>query len=414
MKKPSIIAGSALLLLLVVGVSHSVWSSSGDEGGIDVSTTQARLAGITQRVNATGRIQPKRQVKISADVSARITRIPVAEGEQVVEGQLLVELDRLRYEASVDSQEANVRAAQGNAKLVLANMQQAERVLKRATELFAKKIESQATVDSARAAYQVELARHASALDQIEQAKGQLRQAREDLSRTTIYSPMSGTVIALEREPGEIAIGSQFQEDVIMIVADLDEMQALVSVDENDIARVALGQDASIKVDALLDGAVAGRVSEIASSAKLAPSGETQQKTEFEVRIAVTSADAGLRTGMTTNVDIVTASKEQALAVPIQSVTVRTLEQLRGADGGADGFTAGRDGFVPIVFVVEDGIARARQVKTGIHSDDLIEILDGLSEGEQVVSGSYRAISRDLAHGQVVVIEQPAALAGAP
>ena len=401
------IAVFAVLSLAVAGGLYAMTGAGNNKKHIPVQVAQAGKATITQKVNATGKIQPKSQVKISADVSAKIMRLGVKEGDRVEKGQMLVELDRQRYVASVENQDASVRAAQGNARLVLANRAQAERVLNRAKDLFARKLESQSAVDSAQAAYQVEVARYESALDQIEQARALLKQARDDLSKTTIYSPMAGTISALKREQGEIAIGSQFQEDVIMIVADLGEMEALVDVDENDIVHIQLNQPATIRVDALLDDVVTGRVSEVANSAKVAKPGETLQKTEFEVRVAVTSDARKLRPGMTASVDIVTDTRAGALSVPIQSVTVRTLDQLLENGRNTGNFVAGQDNYVPLVYVVEEDTARARQVKTGIQSEDLIEILAGLQEGETVVSGSYRVISRDLNDGDPVSREAP-------
>jgi HlyD family secretion protein len=372
----------------------------------EVQLAIAKKAKIVQKVNATGKIQPKTQVKISADVSAKITRLDVKEGDAVKKGQFLVELDRERSVATVESQEATVRSAQSNAKLIHENVLQTERVLKRSRELFAKKLESQSSLDTAEANYQVELARYQSALDQVEQSKGLLKQAKDGLSKTMIYAPMSGTISVLNKEVGEIVIGSQFQPDIIMVVAELGNMEALVNVDESDITGIKLGQPAEIEVDALLHEEITGVITEIASSARVPKTGEVPtQKTEFEVKIGVTSAVDKLRPGMTASADIVTDTRESALSVPLQSVTVRTLEQLQEGEKTTEAYTAGKDGFVQIVWVAKDGKVTAKQVKTGIQSGEFIEILDGLKEGDEVVSGSYRAISRDLNNGNMVVKE---------
>ena len=358
-----------------------------------------------QKVQATGKIQPKSQVKISADVSAKITRMNVKEGDWVEKGDLLLELDRERYLASVEIEEANVRSAQANADLVQENVLQTERVFKRAKELVERNLESQAALDSAQSAYQVEVARFQSANDQVGRVKGRLKQALDDLSKTTIYAPMAGTISDLNKEQGEIAIGSQFQEDVIMVLANLDVMEALVNVDENDIVAIAIAQVVEIEVDALHDDKLAGIVAEIASSANISAPGTTRQKTEFEVKITVGSPKHELRPGMTATAEIVTDTRDEAISIPIQSVTVRTIEQLEVGDEIAkDNYTAGADGFVELVFVIENGKAVAKQVETGIQSDEIIEVVAGLAEGEEVVSGSYRAISRDLVNGAVVTI----------
>jgi HlyD family secretion protein len=395
--------------LVVAAGAGAVIVGGGDEELVEVQTATVNLETIIQTVNATGRIQPKTQVRISADVSAKITALHVEEGDWVEAGTLLVELDRERYQAAVESAEANVRSAQANAKLVQQNMLMAEKDYDRARDVVARKLESQAVLDSNNAAYQVEIARYESALDQVEQARASLKQAADSLSKTMIYAPMSGTISDLNKEAGEIAIGSQFQEDVILVVADLTEMEAQVNVDENDIVNVQLGQTAEIEVDALFGETLTGTVYEISNSANTGAEGTTNQKTEFEVKIAITSETSRLRPGMTASADVSTMTKENVIGVPIESVAVRTIDQLTlEGEEVADAeqrFTADADGFVEIVFCVEDdGRVVARQVKTGIQSDAMIEVVSGIEADEVVVTGSYRAISTDLENGAQVAV----------
>ncbi|MCB0258751.1 MAG: efflux RND transporter periplasmic adaptor subunit, partial [Calditrichaeota bacterium] len=252
------------------------------------------------------------------------------------------------------------------------------------------------------------------------------------------YAPMAGTISRLNKEVGEIALGSQFQEDVIMVISNLSGMEALVDVDENDVVSVSAGDSAKIEVDAFPDVVFDGIVTEIANSANISGQGTADQKTEFEVKVAVLqSFDSGqktvpaggqeintanvnnrLRPGMTAGCDIVTEIRENALSIPIQSVAVRTVEQLTPAkpvgknDAIADeqpeesAYKPDKDGFVEVVFVVKsDGTVEARQVKTGIQSDTHIEILEGLSENDQIVIGNYRAISKDLQNGTPVTVK---------
>lgn len=402
------------LAVVVVAGAGAVMMRGGEKELLEVQTAKIGRETIVQKVNATGRIQPKTQVRISADVSAKIVALHVEEGDWVEKGQLLVELDRERYEAAVERAQANVRSAQAEAKLVQQNMLKAEKDYDRSRDLVARKLESQSALDATSAAYQVEVARYESTLDQVEQARAALKEAQDSLSKTTIYAPMTGTISDLDKEPGEIAIGSQFQEDLIMIVADLTEMEAQVNVDENDIVNVQLGQEAEIEVDALYGQKLTGRVYEISNTANTNAEGTTNQKTEFEVKIAIESEEISrLRPGMTASADISTQTRTDVVGVPIQSVAVRTIDQLtlEGEDVAAaeKRFTADDDGFVEIVFVVEkDGQVRARQVETGIQSDDLIEVIGGVEEGEDVVTGSYRAISSDLQNGaQVQVNNSP-------
>jgi HlyD family secretion protein len=375
--------------------------------GVAVELEPVASRQVVQTVTGTGKIQPMVQVKISADVSAKITRLEVKEGEWVEQGTLLVELDREAYLAAVESSEANLSAAQAGTNLARENMVKAEKDYARTKELFERSLESQAVLDSMYAAAEVEKARYQSTLDQVEQARAALRQARDALAKTTVYAPMSGTVSKLNKEKGEMALGSQFQADVILEISNLEGMEALVDIDENDIVSVSIGDEATIELDSLPDLKLKGLVTEIANSAKSAGSGTTEERTEFEVKVAVIDPVPELRPGMTASAEIVTEVCEDCVSVPIQTVAVRTLEQL-GAEEGKEGeeprFTPDREGFVEVVWVVADGRAQARQVKTGIQSETHIEIVTGLAVDEQVVTGSYRAISRDLKDGSQVTV----------
>lgn len=406
MKRKTLWIGVGVLLTAVV-VGVLVINGS-DDGLLEVQTATVARETIIQKVNATGRIQPKTQIRISADVSARITVLHVKEGQWVENGALLIELDRERYMAAVESAEATVRSAQANSKLVMENMNKAEKDYDRSMDLVARKLESQSAMDAVDAAYKVEIARYEAALDQVEQARATLKQVQDDLSKTMIYAPMTGTISDLNKEQGEIAIGSQFQEDIILVVADLNEMEAQVNVDENDIVSVEIGQHAEIAVDALFGEKLMGTVYEIANSANTGDEGTANQKTEFEVKIAISGEISKLRPGMTASADVITETKPNVVGIPIQSVAVRTIDQLtlegEEVSDAEKRFTADADGFVEIVFCVEDGKVIARQVETGIQSDDMIEIISGIEEDEVVVTGSYRAISADLANGAEVII----------
>ncbi len=407
LKKKIVLIGLAVVVLGSLAGFMAI--RKGEAPPQTVKTAKASRQKIVQKVSANGKIRARTEVNISADVSAKITKIHVKEGQAVKKGMLLVELDRQRYLAAVENAEATVRSAQADANLVNENVLKTKRELERSQGLMERHLQSESEHEDAKSAYQVELARYASARDRVEQAKATLKQVKDDLSKTTIYSPMDGTVSDLRKEEGEIAIGSQFQGDVILIVSDLTEMEARVNVDENDIVSVKVGQEAEIEVDALLGQKLKGIVYEIASSANATGAGTTEQKTEFEVKINIIDPDMALRPGMTATADILTKTNPNALSVPIQSVAVRTVDQLRapGEDRAEieKKYKADKDGFVEIVFCIEDGKALAKQVKTGIQSDEFIEILDGLNEGDEVVTGSYRAISKDLTNGDLVRID---------
>jgi len=415
--KKKIIIGSIVILMVIIIIVAVSMKNKGDNS-ISVQTAKAGREKIVETVTATGRIQPKTQVKISADVAAKIIDLSIKEGEWVEKGDLLVQLDRERYTAAKESADANKRAIESNAVLAEENKLKAEKDYTRTKELFERKLESEAILDQTYAAAQVEKARYKSALEQVEQARAVLKQAQDDLSKTTIFAPMSGTISKLNKEVGEIALGSQFQEDVILIISNLSGMEALVNVDENDVVSVAVGDSATIEVDALPSKVFNGVVSEIASSATITGSGTTDQKTEFEVKISIENPGKELRPGMTASSDIVTETRENVIGIPIQCVTVRTPDQLKSKDPQAEGdvaiadtlseqeYVPDKDGFVEVVFIVVDGQTKAKQVKTGIQSETHIEIVEGLTENDEIVTGNYRAISQILQNNSQVVVEK--------
>jgi HlyD family secretion protein len=375
-----------------------------------VQTAKADRQKIVQKVSATGKIQPKTKVDISADVSGKIERLPVVEGQWVEKGAFLIGLARERYAAAVESAVANVSASEANAALVHENLSRTQNEFERSKSLLSNGLESKSAFEAKQSEYMVEVARYKAAQDAISQAKAALKQARDDLAKTVIYAPMAGTISALNKEQGEIALGSQFQKDVILVIGDLTQMEAQVNVDENDVGSIAIGQKAEIQVDALPDRTLNGVVSEIANSANTSGNGTTEQKTEFAIKISITDPPKELRPGMTASAEVMTKTEDKALSVPIQSVAVRSIDQLaKKGEKRSDAekrYKADKDGFAEIVFCVEGGKAVAKQVKTGIQSESLIEILDGLKEGDEVVTGSYRAISKDLVNGAVVTISK--------
>ena len=399
------IVGGAVVVATVAGV---VVVRGRAAKPIAVQTAHVDRQKIVQKVSATGKIQPKTKVDISADVSGKIERLAVVEGQWVDKGALLVQLARDRYLAAVESAVASVSAAEANAALVQESLARTKNEYDRSKELLAGGNESKAAFEGKQAEYRIDLAKLKAAQDQVAQARAALKQSRDDLSKTTIYAPMAGTISALNKEQGEIALGSQFQKDVILVVGDLTQMEAQVNVDENDVGSITVGQKAEIQVDALADRTLNGVVTEVSSSANTTGNGTTEQKTEFAVKIAIVDPPKDLRPGMTTSAEIVTKTEESAVSVPIQSVAVRTIDQLaRKGEKRQDAekrYHADKDGFAEIVFCVEGGKAVARQVKTGIQSETLIQILDGLKPGDEVVTGSYRAISKDLVNGGAVTI----------
>ena len=413
-KKKTIIwlsATAVLIIIIVVVVAK--------KNGHQATTVQTEIASkqnIVETVTATGKIEPKTQVKISADVAAKITHLGVKEGDWVEKGDLLVRLDQERYSAALEQTEANLRSVKANANVAEETLLKTEKDFERTKKLFEQGLESQALYDQAYSNVQIQKAQYQSVQELVDQAQASVKQSKDNLSKTTICAPMAGTISALYKEVGEIALGSQFQEDVIMIVSDLSLMEALVDVDENDIVNVSVNDSATIEIDAFPDKTFHGLVREIASSANISGQGAINQKTEFEVKLTITDPVDELRPGMTASADIIVETRDSTLCVPIQCVTVRTPEQLKQgtktAEKGAavdsssgQQYVPDKDGFVPVVFVVQDGVARAIQVETGIQSETHIEIAAGISEEDEIVTGNYRAISQTLADSMPVIVQ---------
>jgi len=248
MSKKKLLILSGVAVVAIAAVAVALMKKNGKQA-LEVQTVPVKRGQVIETVTATGKVQPHIQVKISADVSAKITKLTVKEGDWVEKGELLVALDRERYVAAVERAEASLRSSQSEAELTKESMLKAEKDYLRSKELFAKKVESSAAYDVAAATYQVEKARHEAALNDVEQSKALLKQAQDDLSKTRIYAPMTGTISQLNKEVGEIALGSQFQEDVILVLADLVGMEALVDVDENEVVTLALSDTAHVAVD---------------------------------------------------------------------------------------------------------------------------------------------------------------------
>jgi HlyD family secretion protein len=438
-KKKKMIIGLVIGLVVVIIVVLNITRSS--EKSVTVQAEKVKTGSIASTVSAAGKIQPETEVDISANVSGKIVRMGVQEGDPVERGQFLVQLDRNRYQALVDQAQAQLASA--DARLV-----EAEAEYRRVKQLFDAGLSSEADLEAVAARKDVEEANHKA-------SKAYLEKAQDDLSKTTITAPMSGTVSQLNSEAGEVVLGTeQFSGTVIMTIADLSRMEAEADVDETDIVDVHIGQAASIEVDALPDSMLKGKVTEIASSAYTLGRGTQEEVTNFKVKVAILDRVSSLRPGMSATVDIETASHEDVLYIPIQSVVMRSpasAEEEEKGEGGEDVETTAGEGeadpgdstesapqvtaessgtgesgaeaesdpdeepsgrdekkeeLIEVVFVVRDDVAVMVPVETGISSDTDTEIVSGLEGEEMVVTGSYRAL-RDLQDGQKVEVENP-------
>ncbi len=375
-KKKIIIVLGAVIIVAIIIVANVLKSG---EKTYKVQAEKAERSDITSVVTANGRIIPKTDVKISAYVPAKIVKLPVQEGDRVKEGQLLVQLDATQYRAAVNQTKAQLASAK-------ASLQQAQLVYERQKELFERKLSSKEQYDMAETDLNLAKARH-------EQAVAALDEAKYNLSKTTMTSPMGGLVTSLNAEVGEIVmIGTMNNPGtVIMTISDMSEIETEVEVDETDIADVKLGQEAKIEIDAYPDTVFRGEVTEIGHSARISGLGTQDQVTNFLVKVKLLDKVPSIRPGMSASVDITTDSRLDALNVPIQAVVMReekgdTLiakeEEKEGALASAN--TLPKKGNkkrkkekkeIEGVFVVKEGRAEFVEVKTGIADQQNIDRL---------------------------------------
>jgi len=403
-------------VLAIVGVGFAGWAARQRAGKVPVQVEKAARRDLVARVSASGEVMPKRYVDVGANVSGRITALLVEEGDTVHAGQKLVRIDSTRFEAATRQAQAALEAQRAELDRAIAELDVQKLDSARAEKMQAEALISQQDYDTSMAQLRMKEASVEALRKRIAQQQAMLASSQDDLEKTTVVAPMDGVVTRLDREEGEVVIGAQsFSPTVILTIGDLSEMECEVRVDESDIAQIALGQRAEIEVDALRDTKILGEVVEIgasalvrgtdsgqASAAASSASTGTQAK-EFKVAIAIADPPAGLRPGLNASADIETARRDGALSVPIQSVVVRTgtgtnidpEDPLPGARAETEG-----------VFVLTDGEARFRPVRTGILGDLHVEVIEGIAEGDAVVSGPYRTL-RTLEDGARVEIEKP-------
>ena len=430
-RRRNIIFGSAgALLLLIVGLIVA----SKREKPIPVTTEKAVRRTILQIVSATGKIQPETEVKISPEVAGEIIELPVEDGIQVKKGDLLVKIKPDSYKALLEQQEAAISAAKATNLQQKATMLKSEHDFKRAEDLFSKKLISEQEYNAAEAAYDVAKNTYESSLHEIERAQASSSQARDQLSKTTIYSPMDGTITVLNSKLGERLVATnQFAGTEVMRVADLSHMQAVVDVNENDVVNVKLGDKASIKIDAYADRKFKGVVQQIANTGKTTGAGTQEEVTNFEVKIRINDHDVALRPGLSCTADIETSLVKDAVAVPMQSVTIRTGDtnlspeeiekkkektaQRDKGDNSADYVNERQEKatqkeehekIAKVVFLKKGSKAQMVKVATGISDDTYMEIKSGVQPGDEVVAGSYSAISRKLKDGAKLTYDKEA------
>lgn len=405
-KKLLIFGGLGVLVLILIIIALT---SASKEEIISVTTEKVERRNITQKVAATGKIQPEFKVVITPEVTGEIIELPVKEGDRVKKGQLLIRIKGDQYKAQKERLEASLQSANANLKIRDAELKRIESEFKRIRELHDKKLVSDAELETMQTNYLSAKASYESALAMITQSEAQLREVLEILYKTTIYSPLDGVITNLKVEVGERVLGSNFTQGTeLMTVSDLNNIEAVVEVDENDVVLVSLGDTAEVKVDAIRDKPIKGIVTQIGNSAITKGFGTQEEVVNFEVRIKLIELDDRLRPGMSCTSEISTETVENVLSVPIQSVTARTDVKKEDKDEEESNVKLSNSKKEPdeIVFVIENSTAKVIKVKTGISDDNYLEIKSGLNGGEEVVTGSYRAISNDLKDGSKVRVEE--------
>ncbi|MGB0175685.1 MAG: efflux RND transporter periplasmic adaptor subunit [Owenweeksia sp.] len=405
--------GVPLIILLIIAKSQG-WV--GTKEGLEVETGKVKTTSILESVVASGKIQPEVEVKISSEVSGEIIQLPVEEGQKVKKGDLLVKINPDIYLAAVNRSQATVNSSRSAVSTAKAQLIEAEKIFNRNQKLYNQKVISDSEFEAIQRAYEVSKLNVESAQYQLQSALATANEARDNLSRTTIYAPQAGTISMLNAEVGERVVGTaQMTGTEIMRIANLENMEVLVEVNENDIIRVSESDTAIIEVDAYLGREFKGVVTEIANSAKI-EGFSTDQVTNFEVKVRILkesyqsvvkdSSRSPFRPGMTASVEIQTERRNGILSVPIESVTTRT-----DTSTSARSYKIGRedneddkdnDEEYEVVFIYKDDKAVLQVVKTGIQDDEFIEITSGLEEGQEVITGPYSTVTKKLVNGERV------------
>ncbi len=433
---------AAVVVLVILGVIAAQFVNRGGDG-LAVETTSVEVRTITQVVTSSGKVQPEVEIVISPDVSGEVIQLPVKEGQQVRRGELLARIKPDFYSAQVEQAEANVLQGKALKAQRRADMLNAEQELNRQKSLFERQVVSESVYQQAQTQYEIAKAAQEAAQFSVQSAEARLRESKEQLSKTVLYSPMDGTVSKLDIELGERVVGtSQMAGTPMMTIARLDQMELEVDVNENDVVNVSLADTAAIEIDAYPERVFRGVVTEIANSARLIGAGSQEQVTNFPVKIRILdphNAEArvaarqggmleqevpgegqdypSFRPGMSGTVDIFTNTVDEVVAVPIQAVTVRDFNQLRADEERRNRRRGNRSDTtetasqeqtpnVPeslreedlrkVVFLMVEDKAQIFEVETGIADDRYIEVKTGLEGGERVITGPFRAVSRTL------------------
>ena len=408
-----IVAIVAILLILVTGKFLGWFGGHGDANIVEVK--EVTLLDITETVSATGKIQPEVEVKISSEVSGEIIELPFTEGQQVEKGDLLVKVNPDLIQSAVSRSQASYQNVRAGLEQAEASLKEAKANYDRNKTLFERGVISKADWDRSIAAYETAQAARSSAYYGVQSAAATVNEAKDNLSRTTIYDPLSGPISLLSVELGERVVGTQQMAGTeILRVANLKNMEVEVDVNENDIVKVQIGDSTIVEVDAYLKKEFKGIVTEIANSAEGTLAAD--QVTNFKVKVKILEESyqdlmegkpefySPFRPGMTATVDIITNKRENTVAVPISAIVIKTdtTTTKPGEKGSRISKANNSEEKFECVFVKSNGQAKLQVVKTGIQDQENIEIISGLQEGQEIITGPYNVVSKELESGDKV------------
>ena len=401
-------------VILGVGAFVAVTAAKRNTKGTEVRMEAVQKRDLVASVTASGQVQPQMKVDVAADISGRIVRLAVKEGQTVTKGQFLLEIDPSQYIAAVQRSEAALSASKAQEAQAKANLIQAQRNYQRSAEI--KKANAQLVSDEQleqlKTQAEVQQALQEAATHQVEQSAAQLNDAKSSLAKTTILAPMSGRVTRLAVEQGETAVPGTFNKDAatLLTIADMSVLETKVKVDETDVARIEVGDSAIVQIDAFPDTTFLGRVTKISNSSvkATAASGSADQAVDYEVTIQLVNPPKDTRPDFSATAKVVTDARTHALSIPIIALTVRENEKLDNADTAAialgkstNAKQVGKKDVEGVFVVGTDNKVTFRPVKVGIAGEKYFEVLSGLKEGEKIVGGTYQAI-RELKDGTLV------------
>ncbi|CAM2982065.1 HlyD family secretion protein [Flavobacterium succinicans] len=414
-----LLAVAVVLIGTLVGLSKSGVFGNKDQG-TEVEIANVSASTIVETVSATGKIQPEIEVKISSEVSGEIIALNVKEGQVVKKGDLLVKINPDLYTSGYNRTVSNLSGSKAVLNQSEASFKEAKANYDRNKSLYDKGIISRADWDKAIASFEVAKANKQNAYYNVQSASATVLEAKDNLGRTTIYAPADGTISVLNVELGERVLGTQQMAGTeILRVANLNNMEVEVDVNENDIVKIKVGDEANVEVDAYLKKQFKGVVTSISNSASSALTAD--QVTNFKVKVRILKDSyqdllqgkpatySPFRPGMTATVDIITNTKTNILTVPISSVVVKSdtaaVQEIKVEDPNEDKPKPKSDKKFECVFVKVGTKAKIRVIKTGIQDDTNIEVLSGLKKGDVVITGPYTTVSKDLNSGDKVSLK---------